>query len=179
MDGTTGVAGLTAGGNTPAWIIQVADIQEPAPTEAKKEIKADAFTQANSRKIDCHVNMDGISLDRQMRTREQQRMCQKIATTIKTGETINVDITGIYDQQKAGTEEINHLYTSLPEGATVYLVQAFGWDAAKDPAADMVCDVIKMRVNQRTKNQPVEGEDLMFTANASGLEYLQDVKVVA
>lgn len=174
----TGVDGVIASGNTPVWIVQTATVT-PALTEASTTFPLDALDAADTVKIDCHINMDGFSTNRTVETKERQRMCEAVKVKRKTGEAIDVTLQAVYDQQAAPTELINAVYTALPEGGTVYAVQAFGWDSHKKPTAETVVDVYRFEVTKRTKNQPVQGEDLMFTVEGSGDLFVEDAKLAA
>lgn len=174
----TAVDGIIAGGNTPAWLVQEEEITQPLVAGAISFPLA-ALTADTTVKIDCHLDMDGIDVTRNATTRERQRMCEKIKTEIKTGETISGSITSIYDQQATSEALINAVYTALPEGRTVYLVRAYGLDAHKPATEATKVDVLRIEVQQRNKNNPVAGEDLEFTATFSADLYLPDVKLTA
>lgn len=178
LGATTGVDGIIAGGNTPSWLIQEAAIPEPL-TEHTTSIPLSLLTDAATAKIDCYMNMDGIDVKRTPTTKERQRMCEKVKQSVKTGETIDVEITAIYDQQSEAAAEINVAYTALPEGATVYLVRAYGLDSTVVPTTANRVDIVRGTVQQRNKNNPVAEEDLMFTATLSGDLMVQDVQLSA
>ena len=175
---TTGVDGIIAGGNTPVWIIQEAQIVEPL-TEHTTKLSASLLTATTTAKIDCYMNMDGMSVTRTPSTKERQRMCEKVKQSVKTGETIDIEITAIYDQQAQAADEINVAYTALPEDATVYIVRAYGLDSTVTPTASNKVDIIRGTVQQRNKNNPVAEEDLMFTTTLSGDLMVQDVQLTA
>lgn len=176
LGSTTGVDGVIAGGNTPTWIIQEALI--PAPlTDHDTTFPLTALSDATTVKADCHMNMDGISFTRNATTKDRQRMCEKVKQTIKTGETIDGELTAIYDQQADATALINHVYTALPEGATVYVVRAYGLDSTVPPTTANKVDVYRGTVQQRNKNNPVAEEDLMFTATLSCDLLIQDAQL--
>lgn len=170
----TGVDGIIAGGNTPTWIVQENTVTEGL-TDKAVTFPLAALSAATTVKADCHMNMDGVEITREATTRDRQRMCEKVTVSVKTGETINGSITAVYDQQAAASALINAVYTALPEGATVYIVRAYGLDSQTKPSASTKVDVVRAKVTQRNKNQPVAGEDLMATATLSGDLYLQDV----
>ena len=60
-----------------------------------------------------------LSVSRSAQTRERQRLCQIVKETIKTGEQIDLTLSGVYDQQQLGTVTVNKMYAALPEGAVV------------------------------------------------------------
>lgn len=174
----TGVDGVIAGGNTPTWIVQEATVKTPL-TSKSLGFPLEALTAATTVKADCHMDMDGVEITRETKTRDRQRMCEKVTVTVPTGETVNGSITAIYDQQAEAAALINAVYTALPEGATVYVVRAYGLDSNTEPSAKTKVDVVRAKVSQRNKNQPVAGEDLMATATLAGDLYLQDVTLSA
>lgn len=174
----TGLDGVIASGNTPVWIIQEETITSPLSSESKS-IPLSALKAATTVKADCHMNMDGVDFTRNPTKRDRKRMCEKITSSVKTGETIDGKITAIYDQQAEAKALINAVYTALPEGKTVYVARAYGWDASKAPSTEMKVDVWRGTVQQRAKNQTVDGEDLEFTADLSADLYIQDATVTA
>lgn len=171
---TTGVDGVKAGGNTPVWIVQNATITIPL-TAQSTSFPLTALSAESTVKADCLMNMDGYSMSRTATTTERQRMCEAITVKRKTGETIEGELTALFDQQATSSAIINAVYTAMPENATVYIAQAFGLAANAAPTAKTKVDVYRVTVTQRNKNQPVAGEDLMFTASLSADLYLQDV----
>lgn len=170
----TGLDGVIASGNTPLWIVQDTTLPEPLNDQAAS-FPLTALSAADTVKADCHMNMDGFEMSREATTRERQRMCEKIAKKVKTGETIDGSVTAIFDQQAESAALINAVYDALAEGNVVYIVRAYGLDANQEPVAGTKVDVYRVDVQQRNKNQPVQGEDLMFTATVSGDLYLQDI----
>jgi hypothetical protein len=103
-------------------------------------------------------------------------MCQVVAETISTGETIDITLNAVFDQQEAMSAEVNEVYDALPEGAVVYIAQAFGWDSSVTPTTSTVIDLFKATVQTRMKNQPTTfDEDLKFQATLSGSAYFADV----
>jgi hypothetical protein len=174
LGSTTGVDGVKAGGNTPVWIIQEADM-DPALTSTSTNFPLSVLSAETTVRADCYLNLDGLGMTRNLETEERQRMCEKVKVKRKTGETIDGTITTVYDQQADADDEINAVYTALPENAQVYIAQAFGWDSDKVPTTDTKFDVHRAKVQQRTKNQPVAGEDLTVTAELSADLYLQDI----
>lgn len=174
----SGLDGVIASGNTPLWIIPSANVT-PGLSEKSADFSIAHLTSAGAVKADCYMNMDGFDVTREATTRERKRMCEKVTKTVKTGETINGSITAIFDQQAQDAAQINAVYDVLAEGETVYIVRAYGLDSQTTPTASNKADVWRVTVNQRNKNQPVDGEDLMFTADLSGDLYLQDVPFAA
>lgn len=177
IQSTTGMDGVIASGNTPLWIVQKETIGAPLTDQATTFPLTALTTATDTVKADCHMNMDGFSATRNLTNRDRKRMCEKFTQSVKTGESIDLTLSAIYDQQAGAEDLINAVYTALPEGQTVYVVQAYGWDSQKPVTAETKVDVYRMNVQQRSKNQPVDGEDLMFTATGSGDLYLQDVKL--
>lgn len=172
----TGMDGVTAGGNTPIFVIQEATITE-AITDKSETFPLAALSAADTVKIDCHMDIDGATFTRSQTTRDRQRMCEKIVKKIPTGETIDITLQAIFDQQAGADDLINAAYAALPAGAVVYIAQAFGLDAQTKPTSTTIVDVYRATVNQRAKNQPVAGEDLMFTATLAGDLYIEDAKL--
>ena len=103
-----------------------------------------------------------------------------MAEQIKTGETIDITISAVYDQQEATSDDVNKVYAALVEGAEVYVAQAFGWDSKVTPTTATVIDLWKGTVQMKTKNQPTSpDEDLKFTGTISGSAYFADVALTA
>ena len=101
-----------------------------------------------------------------------------VQQTVNVGETIDVTIAAVYDQQEAMSEAVNKAYAAMPQGAEVYIAQAFGWDSAVTPTIATVIDLLPGRVLTRTKNQPSSSEeDLKFTATISASAYFEDVEL--
>jgi Tfp pilus assembly protein PilX len=176
---TTAIEGVVAAGRVPTWIVPAALVTVD-PTEGTWEIPLTALTHATTVKIDCHMDVGDISVTRTPTTKSRQRMCQVVAETVSTGETIDITIAAVFDQQEAMTEDVNEAYAALPEGELVYVVQAFGWDSAVTPTVATVVDIFKATVQSRMKNQPTTfDEDLKFTATLSGSAYFADVALAA
>jgi Tfp pilus assembly protein PilX len=176
---TEAIEGVVAAGRVPTWIVQPAQIPDD-PTEGSWEILLGALTHANTVKADCHMDAGDVSVTRTPTTKSRQRMCQVVAETVKTGETIDITLSAVFDQQEAMSADVNEVYSALPEGATVYIVQAFGWDSSVTPTVATVVDVFKATVQSRMKTQPTTfDEDIKFQAVLSGSAYFADVDVVA
>lgn len=174
----TAVDGVIAAGHVPTWIIPAALISTN-PTTGAWSIPLSALTDPTTVKADCHFDFGDVSVTRSPQTRTRQRQCQKVAQTIKTGETIDVTITSVYDQQKGSGENVNAVYAALPEGTDVYIAQAFGWDSATAPTTATVIDLYSGEVQSRTKNQPTSAdEDLKFTSTVSVSNFFEDVALV-
>ena len=172
---TTAIEGVVAAGRVPTWIIPAALVTTP-PTEGSNSIPLSALTGATTVKVDCYMDPGDYSVTRTPQTRTRQRLCQVVAQNITTGETIDVTLSGVYDQQEAMTEDVNLAYAALPEGADVYIAQAFGWDSSLDPTTSTVVDLVRGTVQQRMKTQPTTAdEDLKFAATISGSAFFQDV----
>lgn len=172
---TTGLDGVIASGNVPSWIIQEATVTE-ALTDQTTEIPADYLTAADTVKTDCYHDMGDIAFTRTATTRDRKRACEIVTVTVKTGETIDGTLTAIYDQQAGAEDEMNAVYAATPEGSTIYVAIAYGHrsTSAEPPA---YVDIYRGNVQQRSKNTPVEGEDLEYTATISADLYLEDVAV--
>jgi hypothetical protein len=171
---TTGLDGVTASGNVPTWIIQDAAVTTPL-TDQTEAIPASLFSDESTVKIDCYHNMGDVQFTRTPTTRERKRACEKVTVTRKTGETIEGTIQAIYDQQEDADAVINAAYSAVPEGATVYVAIGYGHDSHDGLPARV--DIYRGDVTMRSKNQPVEGEDLMFTSTISADLFLEDVTV--
>jgi hypothetical protein len=172
---TTAIQGVVAAGRVPAWIIPAALVAAD-PVEGTWSIPLADLTDPTVVKIDCHMDAGDFSMTRTPTTKSRQRMCQVVAETVKTGETIDVTISAVYDQQEAMASEINEAYAALPEDEVVYVALAFGWDSSVTPTVATVIDLVKGTVQSRDKNFPTTiDEDLKFTAVLSGSAYFQDV----
>lgn len=175
----TAIEGVVAAGRVPTWIIPAALIVSD-PVTGAWHIPLAALTDASVVKIDCHYDMGDVSVSRTPTTKARQRACQRVAQKINIGETIDITIAAVYDQQEALAEAVNDAYAALPEGAEVYIAQAFGWDSATAPTVATVIDLFPASVQTRTKNQPTSAEeDLKFTAALSASAYYEDVALSA
>lgn len=176
---TTAVEGVVAAGRVPTWVIPAALITED-PTEGSWSIDLAALTDPTTVKIDCHYDYGDVTVTRTPQTRSRQRACQIVAQTIAVGETIDVTIAAVFDQQEAMSETVNEAYAAMPEGSAVYIAQAFGWDSSVTPTTDTVIDLFPGTVQTRTKNQPTTPEeDLKFTAVISASAYFEDVALTS
>ena len=172
---TTAQEGVVAAGRVPTWIVPVAAVAVE-PTEADPELLLADLLDATGVKADCHMDPGDISVTRTPTTKSRQRMCQVVAETVATGETIDITLSAVFDQQEASSAEVNEVYSALPEGEVVYIAQAWGWDSAVTPTTATVVDVMRGTVQTRTKNQPTTfDEDLKFTATLSMSSYVDDV----
>jgi Tfp pilus assembly protein PilX len=172
---TTAQEGVVAAGRVPTWIVPVAAVAVE-PTEADPELLLADLLDATGVKADCHMDPGDITVTRTPTTKSRQRMCQVVAETVSTGETIDVTLSAVFDQQEASSADINEVYSALPAGAEVYIVQAWGWDSAVTPTTATVVDVMRGTVQTRTKNQPTTfDEDIKFTATLSMSSYVDDV----
>ena len=175
----TAIEGVVAAGRVPTWIIPAASITTD-PVTGTWGIALAAITGATTIKADCYLDAGDIQVSRTAQTRTRQRLCQTVAEQIKTGETIDITISAVYDQQEATSEDVNKVYAALVEGAEVYVAQAFGWDSTVTPTTATVIDLWKGTVQMKTKNQPTSvDEDLKFTATISGSAYFADVALTA
>lgn len=173
---STGLDGVTASGNVPTWIIQESAITTPLEDGATT-IPAEVFSDETTVKIDCYHNMGDVNFTRTPVTRERKRACEKVTVTRKTGETIEGTVQAIYDQQAEADAVINAAYASVPEGQMVYVAIGYGHDSAQGTPTKV--DVYRGDVTMRSKNQPVEGEDLMFTSTISAEKFWEDLEVGA
>lgn len=171
---STGLDGVTASGNVPTWIIQESAITTPLE-EGATTIPAEVFEDPTTVKIDCYHNMGDVNFTRTPVTRERKRACEKVTVTRKTSETIEGTIQAIYDQQAEADDIINAAYAAVPEGQTVYTAIGYGHDSAQGTPSRV--DVYRGDVTMRSKNQPVEGEDLMFTSTVSADHFWEDLEV--
>lgn len=177
MSITTGLDGIQAAGHLPSWVISDANLPENL-TNATDSIPLAAVTGAT--KIDCHADFGDINLNVTQTTRERRRMCQTVAVTINTGQTINLTVRGVYDQQAATSEDINLAWAALPVGARVGFFRAYGWPSDTAATAETVGDLIVGEVQSVTKVEPANAdEDLKFEATISGELYLQDITLTA
>ena len=175
----TAIEGVVAAGRVPTWIIPAASITTD-PTTGAWNIALAAITGATTIKADCYLDPGDIQISRAATTRTRQRLCQTVAENIKTGETIDITLSAVYDQQEATSDDVNKVYAALVEGAEVYVAQAFGWDSTATPTTATVIDLWKGTVQMKTKNQPTSvNEDLKFTATISGSAFFADVALIA
>lgn len=166
------ISGVNAAGRQPVYVFpatEASDINDSTTT-----LPLAAITAAT--KIDCYYNFGGVELTREPITTEQQRACQKVAETVKIGETISGTITAVFDQQAISTAEVNKAYAALPEGGEVILFVAHGWDTDTAPTAKTKGDAWRMTVSQVHKGIAASAEeDVTFTATLNGSLYLSDV----
>lgn len=175
----TAIEGVVAAGRVPTWIIPAALVTTD-PVVGAWEIPLSVLNNVAVVKIDCHYDMGDVSVSRAPITKTRQRACQVVQQTVNVGETIDVTIAAVYDQQEAMSEAVNEAYAAMPQGAEVYIAQAFGWDSAVTPTIATVIDLLPGRVLTRTKNQPTSPEeDLKFTATISASTYFEDVELTA
>ena len=174
----TAIEGVVAAGRVPTWIIPAATITAD-PVTGTWSIPLAELTDAGNVKVDCYLDAGDIQISRTANTRTRQRLCQTVQETIKTGETIDITLSAVYDQQDT-TTDVNDVYDALAEDADVYIAQAFGWNSAATPTAATVIDLWKGSVQMRNKNFPTSAdEDLKFTATISGSAYFADVALTA
>ena len=175
----TAIEGVVAAGRVPTWIIPAASITAD-PVTGTWSIPLAALTGGTTVKADCYLDAGDIQVSRTAQTRTRQRLCQTVAEQIKTGETIDITISAVYDQQEATSDDVNLVYAALAEGGDVYVAQAFGWDSTVTPTTATVIDLWKGTVQMKTKNQPTSpDEDLKFTGTISGSAYFADVALTA
>lgn len=171
----TAIDGVTAAGHLPTWIIPAATITAD-PVAGTWSIPLTAVTGATTEKIDCHMDFGDMSIAVADRTRERQRMCQTVVENIKIGETIDITISAVFDQQELETADVNAAYAALPEDGVVYLFRAYGWDSAVTPTTSTKGDLYKATVQSRIKSEPTTAdEDLKFLATLSGSARFMDI----
>lgn len=177
---TTAIDGVVAAGHWVTWIIPAATLSEDEPTDVAFDIPLTGITGATTVKIDCHLDFGDVNVTRSPITRTRQRACQENPQNITIGETIDVTISAVFDQQEAMTEAVNEAYAAMPEGSEVYIAQAFGWDSSVTPTTATVIDLYRGTVQSRMKNQPASAEeDLKFTATISCDARWEDVALAA
>ncbi len=174
----TAIEGVVAAGRVPTWIIPAATITAD-PVTGTWSIPLAALTGATTVKTDCYLDAGDIQVTRTAQTRTRQRLCQTVAEQIKTGETIDITISAVYDQQEAMTEEVNEVYAALAEGAECTSPRRSG-GLEGHPHHRTVIDLWKGSVQMKTKNQPTSpDEDLKFTATSTGSAYFADGALTA
>ena len=173
---TSAIPGVVAAGRVPVFVIPAAAITADPATEVGGSIPLAEFNDASTVKIDCHMDAGDMSVTITPNTKSRQRLCQVVAETVKTGETIDVTISAVYDQQADMASEVNEAYAALPENADVYIAAAFGHDSSVAPTTTTVIDLVKGNVQSRDKTFPTSlEEDLKFAAALSASAYFQDV----
>lgn len=176
----TAIEGVVAAGRWPTWIIPESAITTEPSGSGPWSIPLSALTDPTAAKVDCHLDAGDVEITREAVTRERQRACQVVLEQIKTGETIQLIIRAVYDQQADSTEDVNAAYAALPEDTTVFVAQAFGWDSSLAPDSTTVVDLYKAKVQSRMKTQPTEAnEDLKFQATLSGSNFWADVTLTS
>lgn len=177
---TTPIDGVTAGGHVPTWIIPASLITEQPSGDGPWSIPLSALTDPTTIKIDCYMDAGDVTVTRTANTTPKQRLCETVVRNVKTSETIDATIAGVYDQQQAMTEVVNLAYAALPEGADVYIAQAFAHDQSVAPTTATVVDLIRGEVQMRMKTQPTAAdEDLKFSATISAAGLWSDVTLTA
>lgn len=172
----TAIDGIVAGGRWPTFVIPFAAVETPPSGDGPWSLPLADLLDTTTVKIDCYLDPGDIQVSRTATTRARQRACQKVQETIKTGETIDLTLAGVYDQQAAMAAVVNKMYAALPEGAEVYVGQAMGWDSEAPPTTATVIDLYRAKVVTRDKNQPTSpDEDLKFTSVLSGSAFWADV----
>lgn len=175
---TTAIEGVVAAGHVPIWVIQAASIA--TMPDGGGAIPLTALTDGTTTKIDCYLDAGDVSFSRSEQTKSRQRLCQTIAETIKVGETIDITIAAVYDQQEASSADVNKAYAALTEGADVYVAVGWGWDQSQTPTAQTKVDVWKGKVRTQDRNFPTSiDEDLKFTSIVSVSAQAKDVTLTA
>ena len=178
---TEAIDGKAAGGYLATWVVPVASASDPTGTEGAWEAPLTLLTAVTTIKVDCYMDFGDVTTTFSPTTTTKQRMCEKIARTVQTGETIDVVLAGVYDQNSDGSEAaVNAFYDEVPKGADVYVVRAYGWDSDVTPTTATVVDVYKGSVQSRTKTEPTTAEeDLKFAATVSVSKFFEDVTLTA
>ena len=175
---TTAIEGVVAAGHVPIWVIPSASIT--TMPNSGGSIPLAALTGPTTTKIDCYLDAGDVSFSRSEQTKSRQRLCQTIAETIKVGETIDITIAAVYDQQEASSADVNKAYAALTEGADVYVAVGWGWDQSVTPTSATVVDVWKGKVRTQDRNFPTSiDEDLKFTSIVSVSQQAKDVTLTA
>lgn len=168
------IDGVQAAGMQPVWVIAESALADATLNASTKNIPLAAVT--GGVKIDCYYNLGGVEMEREQQTKERQRACQKVIEEIKIGEKISGKIEAVYDQQAAADAVVNAAYTALPEGGTVYLFVAHGWDTDETPTAETKGDLWRVEIQQKDKTFAADNEaELTFIASLVGDLYLPDL----
>lgn len=175
---TTAIEGVVAAGHVPIFVIPAASVATfPANGGS---VPLTALTAPTTTKIDCYLDAGDVSFSRSEQTKSRQRLCQTIAETIKVGETIDITIAAVYDQQEASSANVNKAYAALTEGADVVVAVAWGWNQSVTPTSATKVDVWKGRVRTQDRNFPTSiDEDLKFTSIVSVSQQAKNVTLTA
>lgn len=175
---TTAIEGVVAAGHVPIFVIPAASVATfPANGGS---VPLTALTAPTTTKIDCYLDAGDVSFSRSEQTKTRQRLGQTIAETIKVGETIDITIAAVYDQQETSSADVNKAYAALTEGADVVVAVAWGWDQSDTPTSATVVDVWKGKVRTQDRNFPTSAdEDLKFTSIVSVSQQAKDVTLTA
>ena len=175
---TTAIEGVVAAGRVPIYVIPAASVAT-FPTNGGS-IPLAALTGATTTKIDCYLDAGDVSFSRSEQTKTRQRLCQTIAETVKVGETIDISIAAVYDQQALTTATVNKAYAALAENADVVIAVAWGWDSSATPTTATKVDLLRGKVRTQDRNFPTSAdEDLKFTAVVSVDAQAKDVTLTA
>ena len=172
------IEGVVAAGHVPIFVIPAASVATfPANGGS---VPLAALTGATTTKIDCYLDAGDVSFSRSEQTKTRQRLCQTIAETVKVGETIDITIAAVYDQQETSTAAVNKAYAALAEGADVVVAVAWGWDQSATPTTATKVDVWKGKVRTQDRNFPTSAdEDLKFTSIVSVSRQAKDVTLTS
>ena len=172
----TGIDGVVAAGRQPAWVIDEAGLGEITDTTTTLPLA----TVTGGQRVDCYYNFGGLVLNRTATLRETQRACQKVAKSTKVGEVIDGTLTIVWDQQADAADEVNLAYSALPEGGTVGIFVAHGWDAEQAPDATTKGDLWVVDVTQVNHLLAANAdEDLMSEITLNGERYLPSLTLSA
>ena len=128
--------------------------------------------------LDCYLNEGNPTINKTTSTVEVRRMCLKQAATKPGSETLNVELTGVFDGQNT-TPAQNEFYNTLKQGVKGVLGIAWGHDSELPLASGVVIDLIQGEVGSVTKNTPVWDEDLTITVSWLGEVWEEDVAIAA
>lgn len=175
----TVMEGVTAGSHSPIKIIPAALVVQD-PTTGAYSIPLSAVNGAGVVQIDGYLDAGDVSVSRSPQTRTRQRLSQATAQNVTIGETVDITVSAVYDQQADDGAEINAAYDAMPKGAEVYVAQAFGWFSGDAWTTATKIDLAKGTVQSRYKNQPTSGdEDLKFSSLVSVEQEWADVALTS
>lgn len=178
---TEAVDGKTAAGQLVTWVVPGASVTaEPTGGEGSWTMPLTVLDAPDAVKIDCYMDFGDVTTTFTPQETTKQRMCEKVARTVETGETIDVLLNGVYDQQAEMTEVVNLMYATVPKGADVWVFRAYGHDSDLAPSETTVVDAFKGSVRRRQKNEPTAPEeDLKFAATITVSDFFEDVTLTA
>lgn len=170
------IYGVKAGGMQPYYVLQKSDA--PGLSVGKQLTTLPATQVSQAVMVYCHGATGAFEIEADEQTAELDRGCLPAIIEETIGVSYSGTFTGIWDQQKAMTEEVNHAYKAFPEGAEVFVLVASGKNAAEDLKAGDVVDIYEMKVGLVT--HPIatsKDEDLTFVASLKGQNFSKNVKL--